>query len=51
MTPIESLFSNVKRNDDGAGYESTFVEKRPNDSESTYLDAKSIESGVEDIKS
>ena len=26
------------------------VEKRPNDSESIYLDAKSIESGVEDIK-
>ena len=50
VTPLESLFCNVKPNDDGAGYESTFVDKRPNDSESIYLDAKSIESGVEDIK-
>ena len=50
VTPIESLFSSVKPNDDGAGYESTLVEKRPNDSESIYLDAKSIESGVEGIK-
>ena len=50
VTPIESLFSCVKPNDDGAGYESTLVEKRPNDSESIYLDAKSIESGVEDVK-
>ena len=49
-TPIESLFSSAKPNDDGAGYESTLVEKRPNDSESIYLDAKSIESGVEDVK-
>ena len=31
-------------------YESTLVEKRPNDSESIYLDAKSIKSGVEDVK-
>ena len=37
-------------NDDGPGYEPTLVEKRPNDSESIYLDAKSTESGVEDIK-
>ena len=43
------MFSSAKPNDDGAGYESTLVEKRPNDSESIYLDAKSIESGVEDI--
>ncbi|KAE8780044.1 Disease resistance protein RPM1 [Hordeum vulgare] len=50
VTPIESLFSNIKPNDDGAGYESTLVEKRPNDLESIYLDAKSTESGVEDIQ-
>ena len=29
VTPIESLFSNVKPNDDGAGYESTLIEKCP----------------------
>ncbi|KIO96643.1 hypothetical protein QP38_2401 [Levilactobacillus brevis] len=49
VTPVESLFSCVKPNNDGAGYESTLVEKCPNDSESIYLDAKSIENGVEDI--
>ena len=42
VTLIESLFSSIKPNDDGAGYESTLVEKGPNDSESIYLDAKSI---------
>ena len=50
VTPIECLFSCVKPNDDGAGYESTLVEKHPNDSESTYLDDKDMESGVEEIK-
>ena len=50
VTPIESLFYSVKPNHDGAGYESTLVEKRPNDSESIYLDAKNTISGVEDIK-
>ena len=50
VSPLESLFSRVKPFDGGAGYESTLVEKRPNDSESIYLDAKSIKSGVEDVK-
>ena len=44
------MFSCVKPNDDGAGYEYTLIEKHPNDSESIYLDPKSIESGVEDIR-
>ncbi|KAI5006819.1 hypothetical protein ZWY2020_034062, partial [Hordeum vulgare] len=48
--PIESLFSCVKPNDYGAGYESTFLEKFPNDSESIYHDDKSIKNGVEDPK-
>ena len=50
VTPVESLFLRVKPIDEGAGYESTLVEKRPNDSESTYLDDKGVESGVEEIK-
>ena len=50
VTPIESLFSCVKPNFYGAGYESTLVEKCPQNSESIYLHAKSIKSGVEDVK-
>lgn len=50
VTPIESQFYCVKPNNYGAGYEYTLVEKFPNDSESIYLDAKSVKSGVEDVK-
>ena len=50
MSPLESFFSRVKPIYGGAGYESTLVEKCPNDSESTHLDDKGVESGVEEIK-
>ncbi len=50
VTPLESLLLCVKPIDEGAEYGSTLVEKRPNDSESTYLDNKGVESGVEEIK-
>ena len=42
VNPIESLFSNVNPNDDGAGYESTLVEKCPNDLESFILMLKAL---------
>ena len=42
VTPIESLFSSVKPNDDGAGYESIFVEKCPNDSDLSILMLKAL---------
>ena len=47
VTPLESLFSRVKPTYGGARYESTLVEKRPDDSKSTYLDDKGVESAVE----
>ena len=50
VTPIESLFSNKNLDKDGTRDESTFVKRRPNDSEFLDLDAKIGKSGIEEVK-
>ena len=50
VSPIKSLFSNMNLYKDGAGDESTFVRRHPNDSEFLDLDAKIGKSGIEEVK-
>ena len=48
--PIKSLFCNMNLDNDGTGDESTFVKRRPNDSECLDLDAKFCKSGIGEVK-
>ena len=50
VPPIKSLFSNINLDEDGTGYESTLVKRRPDDSEFLDLDAKIDKSGIEEVK-
>ena len=50
VSPIKSLFFNMNLDNDGTGYESTLVRRRPNDSEFWDLDAKIVKSGIEEVK-
>ena len=50
VSPIKSLFCNMNLDNDGTGYESTLVKRRPNDSKFVDLDAKIDKSGIEEIK-
>ena len=50
VTPIESLFSNINLDKDGAADESTLVKRRPNDLEFLDLDAKIDKSGIGEVK-
>ena len=50
VSPIKSLFCNMNLNNDGTGYESTLVKRRPNDSEFLDLDAKFGKSGIGEVK-
>ena len=50
VLPIRSLFCNMNLNDNGTGYESTLVKRRPNNSEFLDLDAKIGKSGIEEVK-
>ena len=47
---IKSLFCNMNLDNDGNGYESTLVKRRPNDSEFLDLDAKIDKSGIKEVK-
>jgi hypothetical protein len=50
VTPIETLFSNIKLDDKGTGYESTLARRRPNCSEGDDLNDKNNKSGFEEVK-
>ena len=50
VTPFKSLFSNMNFDKDGTRDESTLVKRRPNDSEFLDLDAKTVKSGIEEVK-
>ena len=50
VTPIESLFSNIKLDKDGTGDESTLAKRLPNNTEFLDLDAKIDESGLGEVK-
>ena len=50
VTPIESLFDNIKLDKEGTRDESTLVKRRPNDSEFLDLDAKFGKSGIGEVK-
>jgi hypothetical protein len=47
VTPIESLFSNIKLDEKGILDESTLSRRRPNCSEGDDLNDKTIKSGFE----
>jgi hypothetical protein len=47
VTPIESLFSNIKLDEKGTGDESTLARRRPNCSEGDDLNDKNDKSGLE----
>ena len=50
VSPNKSLFSNMNLDKDGTRDESTLVKRRPNDSEFLDLDAKTVKSGNEEVK-
>ena len=50
VSPIKSLFCNMTLDNDGTGYESTLVRRRPKNSEFLDLDAKFGKSGIERSK-
>ena len=50
VSPIKSLFCNMYLDNNGTGDESTFVKRRPNDSEFLDLDAKIDKSGIGEVK-
>ena len=50
VSPIRSLFYNMNLNNNGTGYESTLVRRRPNNSEFLDLDAKFGKSGIGEVK-
>ena len=50
VSPIKSLFCNMNLDNDGTGDELTLVNRRPNDSEFSYLDAKFGKSGIGEVK-
>ena len=50
VTPIESLFANIKLDQDGIGDESTLARRRPNNLESDDLNEKIDKSGIGWVK-
>jgi hypothetical protein len=50
VTPIETLFSNIKLDDKGTRDESTIIRRRPNCSEGDDLNDKINKSGFEEAK-
>ena len=50
VTPIESLFSNIKLDEKGIGYESTLARRRPNYLEGDDFIEKNDKSGFGEVK-
>jgi hypothetical protein len=50
VTPIESLFSNIKLYEKGTGDESSFARRRPNCSEGDDPNDKNDKSGFGEVK-
>ena len=50
VSPIESLFSNIKLDEKGTGDESTLARRRPNCSEGDDLNDKNNKSGLGEVK-
>jgi hypothetical protein len=50
VSPIESLFSNIKLDDNGTGDESTLARRCPNCSEGDNLNEKTCKSGFGEVK-
>ena len=50
VTPIESLFANIKLDQYGTGDESTFSRRRPNNLEGEELNEKIDKSGFGEVK-
>ena len=50
VTPIESLFANIKLDKEGTGDESTLARRRPNNLEGEDLNEKIDKSGIGEVK-
>ena len=50
VTPIESLFANIKLDKEGTGEESTLAKRRPNNLENDDLNEQIDKSGIAEVK-